>query len=343
MTRIGRPVYPDELMHHQVKGGKWGVRRWQYPDGSLTPEGRIHYGVGPAREKRPDYANEAIDDLEGMMDLDARRQNTLNAVRKQSKPAYWTQRRFLESKAHHKERVDKYNSERDALLQKHFDQTVEYETKKEELREKYAKYADLADEIMEYVADTESPNRSEQSAKDADELTKLWKEIDWAVNLYADSSFLSKPELNSYRKIQAPKDGGKKLVDKLKAAYTSGGDKPPRFSSIKEVRDVDVSELVKVINDMDRIGQAKGKTKYRDEEYNRLNGVGFNISQSMAKKLTGEHGTRSVDDYDTYASDALAQYFEEKARYLAKQERGDSDDEFYWYFDPEEEKRHKKS
>ena len=68
MTIIGRPVYPDELLHHQVKGGKWGVRRWQYPDGSLTPEGRIHYGVGPAREKRPDYANEAIDDLEVMME-----------------------------------------------------------------------------------------------------------------------------------------------------------------------------------------------------------------------------------------------------------------------------------
>lgn len=343
MAEYFKPVYSDELLHYQVKGAKWGVRRWQNLDGSLTPEGRIHYGIGPARGTRPDYTNEAIDDFEGMMDLDARRKNTLNAVRKQSKPAYWTQRRVFESKAHHEERVAKYNSERDALLQKHFDQTVEYETKREELREKYAKYADLADEIMEYVADTETPNRSEQSAKDADELTKLWKEIDWAVNLYANSSFLSKEALNSYRKIQTPKDGGKKLVDKLEAAYTSGGDKPPSFSSVKEVRDVDVSELVKVVNDMDRIEKAKGKSKYRDEEYNRLNGVGFDISQSMARKLTGEYGTRSIDDYDTYASDALAQYFEEKARYLAKQERGDSDNEYYWYFNPEEEERHKKS
>lgn len=28
----------------------WGVRRYQNPDGSLTPEGREHYGYGPARE-----------------------------------------------------------------------------------------------------------------------------------------------------------------------------------------------------------------------------------------------------------------------------------------------------
>ena len=34
------------LMHHGVKGQKWGVRNWQYQDGSLTPAGRLHYGYG---------------------------------------------------------------------------------------------------------------------------------------------------------------------------------------------------------------------------------------------------------------------------------------------------------
>ena len=31
---------------------KWGVRRFQNPDGSLTPEGRQRYGVGPERKKK---------------------------------------------------------------------------------------------------------------------------------------------------------------------------------------------------------------------------------------------------------------------------------------------------
>ena len=39
----------DILIHHGTKGQKWGERRYQYEDGSLTPEGRRHYGIGPAR------------------------------------------------------------------------------------------------------------------------------------------------------------------------------------------------------------------------------------------------------------------------------------------------------
>ena len=36
--------YPSYLIHHGVPGQKWGYRRWQNEDGSLTPEGREHYG-----------------------------------------------------------------------------------------------------------------------------------------------------------------------------------------------------------------------------------------------------------------------------------------------------------
>ena len=36
-------MYANELSHHGVKGQKWGVRRYQYADGSLTPAGKKRY------------------------------------------------------------------------------------------------------------------------------------------------------------------------------------------------------------------------------------------------------------------------------------------------------------
>lgn len=42
----------DYLMHHGVKGQKWGYRKWQNSDGSLTPAGKEHYSKGAAGLRR---------------------------------------------------------------------------------------------------------------------------------------------------------------------------------------------------------------------------------------------------------------------------------------------------
>lgn len=38
-------VFTDELYHHGIKGQKWGFRRWQNDDGTLTSAGKVRYGT----------------------------------------------------------------------------------------------------------------------------------------------------------------------------------------------------------------------------------------------------------------------------------------------------------
>lgn len=44
--------YADYIAHYGVQGQKWGKRRYQNEDGSLTEEGRSHYGIGDKKDWR---------------------------------------------------------------------------------------------------------------------------------------------------------------------------------------------------------------------------------------------------------------------------------------------------
>lgn len=52
----------DFLEHHGIKGQKWGVRRYQNEDGSLTPEGRVRY-LAARRVRNAAKTKNAVDTI----------------------------------------------------------------------------------------------------------------------------------------------------------------------------------------------------------------------------------------------------------------------------------------
>lgn len=57
LTPTGNFISETELYHHGIKGMKWGIRRYQNADGSLTPAGKKRYGSSA------DIHNMSTDDL----------------------------------------------------------------------------------------------------------------------------------------------------------------------------------------------------------------------------------------------------------------------------------------
>ncbi len=70
MTMRYRLISEEELQHHGIKGQKWGVRRYQNEDGSLTAKGKQRYGTQENFERQyPQESKKKMKKAKGEVDV----------------------------------------------------------------------------------------------------------------------------------------------------------------------------------------------------------------------------------------------------------------------------------
>ena len=84
MTEL-RTAYPNELYHYGIKGQKWGIRRFQNPDGSLTNAGRKRYSsngrsLSDLKKKYPKAEEDSDDATNLMLEIMKKSGNWYNGV-----------------------------------------------------------------------------------------------------------------------------------------------------------------------------------------------------------------------------------------------------------------------
>jgi hypothetical protein len=366
MTIIGKPVYSDELLHYQVKGAKWGVRRWQNLDGSLTPEGRIHYGIGPARDKDPDLVDPvktANADVERLSKAYDRWQTASDDVRRYAKESN-ARRKLFEKKSDYNERINTAKMRLDLAEVEEIDSSNEFDDARDAAQARFEKYMRIADELesdmdwidMHMILETDETG-SKQTYKDRDEMDRQWSALIDAVDTYwyhgltnhdramnANDEYRDKFEMNdSPRGKEAAREKtakfairnvktsgtGEDVYASIKKSLTEG--RTQKGNSISFLKDIDTGSLSLDYRTVGGMTNKELIKEYNDSIDHTANKIAEKLLKGFAKETISPGVT---------AKDYVAEYVRQKAFADSIDDPDELTDWYGWgafgYYDPTE-------
>lgn len=165
----------NELYHYGTLGQKWGRRRYQYEDGSLTPEGREHYGVG---DPRLGISKEDLNKYYNKLTFDS----AVPTLFEKKRYMYWiNQKGHDENFKRRQEFNDRLLSRREVretaqeYSEMYRDRVDKYHNAISKLMKGYDEFDDMPDELLEKYHALEE--KYEPSSKEKEIFSKLDRQI----------------------------------------------------------------------------------------------------------------------------------------------------------------------
>lgn len=352
-------VYNDEhsLKHYGTKGQKWGRRRYQNEDGSLTPAGREHYGYGDGDNDRSgDYSGSKKSGSSpyklGYFARKKAAKDLAVAFRNDDKEAVNRLKENLTGEDYDRaeEAADKYLNDKKVMKrakQERDRKKAEYEENLKKDPEHTHKYKSQDMNLAESMSDEDAAklksieDKMVQVAKTNGTSSKEYKDLD-AQYGKTEKSIVDKMNkadgTNRYKSINSYNDKSKNIEDIKKKIKPLTPDEEKRFSELSKNIDKDKSYYFRRDTGRDPKELMKEADEYYDLRYrkktnddldgmspvdvqHRWNSLYDDSSKSgknSKRKAAFDESTRVTGKEEAEAWKKLAAYYESQQKSGAK-------------------------